>query len=334
VLERIAEHQTLHHKLPSILSATAAVAVTEGESKSAGGHSKVHIHNPGFAAPSDATGLGVFNSSVDFGINLTEAQLQHAGMPPLYSSQFQTLQMQPNVAMSSTMTVKTRSSGSRTNKDGDSMSSTSGHTNMSTSSKSSSRKTSPRNSSNNSYNSNGKLSSSIMHSSIVSGTGSTPFNDIVEPSFTVTGLSDHPNNQKNSIRTAGQQLYLQQQPQQQPYYSYPLTQSQFKDPGNSSSKSNSNNSDRSTSGSGGTSRDSSMPEEGESRKTKVLDEEYGGGILRSNTSVDQLMRYMSNGSMESIGSDLKFSTNDMGMGDDGFEDITFDEDLLSYPIAE
>mmetsp|Transcript_11433 Transcript_11433/g.15740 ORF Transcript_11433/g.15740 Transcript_11433/m.15740 type:complete len:896 (+) Transcript_11433:59-2746(+) len=341
VLERIADNQMMHQKLPSIVGATAAVAVTEGEADGVQGHSsasKVHIHNPGFASSVDATGLGVLNSGVDFGIKLTEAQLQHAGMPPHYSQQFPMLQMQPNsnTALSSTLSVSTRGSSARTHKDGDSISSASGRTNMSNSSRGSSRnnKTTPRSSS------NGKQSSSVMHSSIVSGTSSSiaPFKDIIEQSFSVAGLTDHNNIvNKNAIRTAGQ-LYTNQS--QQKMYSYPLTHSQFNDPTNSSNKSNSNNSDRSVSGSGGTSRDSisnfdnlirSVSEGvgGTSGQMKIMDDgQYRGGTLRTDTSDGQLIHLVSHGSMETIGSDLKFGTNDMG--DDGFADITFDDDLLSY----
>ena len=354
VLERIADRYSMY-RLPNTAAVSAAVAVTAAAAATAS-IPVGHIHHP-------MASLDVYKSSVDIGINVTDAQIQHhAALNPLNVAQ-------NNVSASSSASRSSNATKGNRQKDGESMSSLSGRTNSSGGSSSSQR--------------------GASQGQVQSQSQSLPVSQ--SRPRTRGGKSHSTESSSSSAGSSGQKeghhltnpppLPVKSGAGQHPYYSYPLTTAQVNDPMNSGESANSkkyNSSSRNSggsrsgsatgsgsgSGSGQTSNESctnfdgsdpSRSEGSESTKDDsfrdrgVSDRQMNdfrsepgsragsfGDLLAGSghSSSSLLLRNISTGSIASMNSDLKFSTNDINiLSEEGFGDITFDEDLL-YPLTD
>ena len=301
------------YRLSNTAATSAAAAVTSA-SMTAGavpGLPPVLLHpNPSSGLSAGDPAPGVFKSSVEFGINVTDSQLQHVMSAPQHAM--------PGDSSSASAASSTGANSTRV-KDGESMSSQSARTSSSAGSKPlpPSRRATSR----------GKVKSGNADS-IANTSGNIAGSQVNVNTVERTKLSNPPY-YSHPLTTA--QVHYGDSSQQK-----------------SSSNSSSRDSGGSMSGSGGTSRESqsnfdtsttggNFNERGSENKNDVNRSRLALSGSSSST-VNLLLRNASNASINSIisvSSELKFSTNasDIVISDDVFGDMTFDEDLL-YPLTD
>jgi hypothetical protein len=307
------------YRLSNTAATSAAAAVTSSASMAAG-------VVPGLSTllhPSSSSGITpggdppppppVLKSSADFGINVTDSQLQHVMSAPQHATPGD---LSSFTVASSVFAVGGMMNSTRVKDGGESASSHSAVTNTSSASRPPPRRASSR----------GKVKSGHADNTAhTAGTMAVPHSKV----------------------TATERTKLSNPP----YYSHPLTAAQVHYGDSSHQKSSSNSGSRdsggSTAGSGGTSRESysnfdsttggNFSERGSENKNNINSERLPLSGSSSST-VNLLLRNASNASINSIisvSSELKFSTNasDIVISDDVFGDMTFDEDLL-YPMTD
>eukprot|EP01036_Dinobryon_divergens_P026503 gene26503-35166_t len=306
VLERIADRYSMY-RLSNTAATSAATAVTSAFI-TAGAmpglpHNLPHP-NPSSGLSQGDPASGVLKSSIDFGINVTDSQLQHVMSAPQHVS--------PSSSSAASSTGAPA-------KDGESESSQSGKTNSSSGSKSLPL---PRRAT-----SRGKVKSGNAHSiahSLGNFAGPIANINVLER----TNQSNPP--YYSHPLTTAQVNYGESGLQKS------SSNSSSRDSGGSmsgsggTSRESQSNFDSSAAG-------GNFNERGSESKNDV----NSGGLALSGSSsstVNLLLRNTSNASINSIisvSSELKFSTNasDIVIGDDVFGDMTFDEDLL-YPLTD